>query len=885
MRAAHFFLMDSSDLAKMLSRAKARLGGITRKKWFPGVALTGLMLVTFVAEAPPLLNIEHKLYDALASMRHAQPASDVVLVGVDDYTISRLGPAPRMPLARVIKRLSRFGARVVGVETLFEKEDSNPALFELRELVLSIKEDKQLLKDKEARGIYKELGRAEHVSDSDDALLKALKVKARLVLPMSFTLGDKMDKWGNEGLSPPTYVMRHSLGPEPPATGLLKRAGQDLAALKNPLHALQNQAATASKVAAPFPAMASKARALGHTNIVPDPDGVVRRERLLISFAGRLYPSLSLQAALRYRGLKLQDHEGSFRARGVEGLSFGELRVPAGSGKGMLTSPSLAPPAFSFMDVLDGVTPEGAFKGKAVLIGDISSKAFRYHSPDGRLLTALELRARSLQDMLSGSQVVRPTWAFGLELLVIAYFGVFVSFILPKVRLRAGVLIMAISLLPLWAGTLAMFLAAGYWLMAGSATLFLAAGFAMVTGIEYVSIGGKSQASAEMIESNKMLGLSFQGQGMLDLALERFMRCPVGDPSVKDPLYNLALDFERKRMPQKAKGIYEHILSAGPYKDAADRMVAITGTGETAARMGVPASVFSDSTVETEATAVHHTLGRYEVIKEIGRGAMGTVYLGRDPKINREVAIKTLHYDNVDPEDLDSVKQRFFREAEAAGRLSHPNIMTIFDAGEEHDLAYMAMEVLKGEDLKQFCLKDELLPAEETMRIVADVADALAYAHSKGVVHRDIKPANIMRIENGIVKVTDFGIARVAESSRTQTGTVLGTPSYMSPEQVEGKKLTGPSDIFSLGVMFYELLSGEKPFTGDSMTTIMFNITKCKYIPIQEAAPDVSECCANVIGKMLTKGLRQRYKDGAEVAGDIHSCMGRAPRRSRDPSS
>ncbi|MCK4911582.1 MAG: protein kinase [Thermodesulfovibrionales bacterium] len=857
--------MDLSILVIKLARARVWLSGVSRKKWFPGAALTVLMLVLFVAEAKPLLHVEYKLYDALASMRQVVPDSDVVLVGVDDYTISKLGPAPRMALARVIRRLSGLDARAVGVEMLFQDEEISPALTALRELVQSLEEDKQLLKDKEARGIYKELLRAEHLSDSDDALLKALKVKTRLVFPLSYFAGDK------EVLSPPSYVTRHSLESAAQESG---RFWKDLAALSNPVHALRNPVVEASRLDAPFQGLAKRSMALGHTSVVPDWDGVARRERLLVSYAGRLYPSISLQMALRHRGLKLSDHKGTFRERGVEGLNFGGLKIPAGSGMDMLTSPMPDPPMFSFMDVLDGMVPEDAFKGRAVLIGDISKGALRYRSSDGRMLTALEFHARSIQDMLSGSQVVRPVWAFGLEFLVMAYFGVFVSFILPRVRLRAGVLIMALSLVPLWVATFAMMLAAGYWLMAGSATLFLVSGFAIVTGLEYVSLGGKSLAHVEAVESNKMLGLSFQGQGMLDLALEKFMRCPVRDPSVKDLLYNLALDFERKRMPHKAKGIYEHILSAGPYKDAADRLAAITGTGgDTSVRRGAPAGTVAEGTVVAESTGVYHTLGRYEVISELGRGAMGTVYLGRDPKINRDVAIKTLLYEDVDPDELESVKERFFKEAEASGRLSHPNIMTMFDAGEEHDLAYLAMEVLKGEDLKKYCLKENLLPHREVIKIVADIADALAYAHLKGVVHRDIKPANIMRLEDGTVKVTDFGIARVVESSKTHTGTVLGTPDYMSPEQVEGKKVSGPSDLFSLGVMFYELLAGKKPFGGDSITTIMFNITRCKYISVTGHSADIPKCCSEVIDGLLVKSINKRYSDGAQVALDLRACL------------
>src|ERR1051325_6865394 len=178
-----------------------------------------------------------------------------------------------------------------------------------------------------------------------------------------------------------------------------------------------------------------------------------------------------------------------------------------------------------------------------------------------------------------------------------------------------------------------------------------------------------------------------------------------------------------------------------------------------------------------------------------------------------------------EPDELVEVKTRFFREAETAGRLNHPNIVTIFDAGEEHDLAYIAMEFLKGKDLTPYVKPAALLPREKAISIAARVADALAYAHGHNVVHRDIKPANIMyELETDTVKVTDFGIARITDSSKTKTGMVLGTPSYMSPEQLSGKKIEGRSDLFSLGVALYQMLSGKLPFEGESMAQLMFKI-------------------------------------------------------------
>jgi serine/threonine-protein kinase len=237
------------------------------------------------------------------------------------------------------------------------------------------------------------------------------------------------------------------------------------------------------------------------------------------------------------------------------------------------------------------------------------------------------------------------------------------------------------------------------------------------------------------------------------------------------------------------------------------------------------------------------------------------------------VAIKTLRYDEVNSEQLAEVKERFFREAEAAGRLSHPNIVTIFDVGEDYDITYMAMEYLDGHDLASHCRKDNMLPPKVILNIIIRTAFALDYAHKHKVVHRDIKPANIMLTEKGHVKVTDFGIARLTTADSTQTGVILGTPNYMSPEQVLGKKLDGRSDIFSLGAVFYELLTGEKPFKSNNIGNLMHNIASAKFRPLQEVKPDVPDCCVVLINKMMAKNRAQRYNNAGEIVIEAQQCL------------
>jgi len=260
----------------------------------------------------------------------------------------------------------------------------------------------------------------------------------------------------------------------------------------------------------------------------------------------------------------------------------------------------------------------------------------------------------------------------------------------------------------------------------------------------------------------------------------------------------------------------------------------------------------------------------------LGKGAMGVVYLGKDPKIGRVVAIKTMALSQeFEADELAEVKERFFREAETAGRLSHPNIVTIFDAGEEHDLCYIAMELLKGQDLVPFTKPGSTLSADKVVSIVARVADALAYAHRQNVVHRDVKPANVMyEPESDTVKVTDFGIARITDSSKTKTGMVLGTPSYMSPEQLQGKKIDGRSDLFSLAVSLYQLICGKLPFEGDSMAQLMYRIANEHAPDILQFHPSLPPALVAFLDKAMAKDAGERYQTGEEFAGSLRRTVG-----------
>jgi eukaryotic-like serine/threonine-protein kinase len=263
--------------------------------------------------------------------------------------------------------------------------------------------------------------------------------------------------------------------------------------------------------------------------------------------------------------------------------------------------------------------------------------------------------------------------------------------------------------------------------------------------------------------------------------------------------------------------------------------------------------------------------GRYEIVAELGRGSMGVVYQGFDPVIGRTVAIKTMLIEGLPSSEFEEFKQRFQREAQSAGILTHPNIVTVYDFGEDNGVLFLAMEYLEGKSIQQLVEKHNIMPVETLVPMYEQICSALDHAHQHKIVHRDIKPANIMILDSGLVKVTDFGIAKVMSMGMTQAGQILGTPNYMSPEQVKGRQVDGRSDIFSLGVILYELVTGEKPFGGQNITTVIYKIINEEPIPPRQLDATIHPGLSYVISKSLAKNPVERYQTCRELAEDLRN--------------
>ncbi len=474
--------------------------------------------------------------------------------------------------------------------------------------------------------------------------------------------------------------------------------------------------------------------------------------------------------------------------------------------------------------------------------------------------------------------------------------------------------------------------AAGFCALAAAAALLAIGAFhpwELVPGIGLIAAGagillagrGSAVAPAAREIGGELRPMGSDTARLLDNFEQRFAELKGRKPSatVLIDLYALGTQLEQRNRAVQATAVYRYLARIdATYRDvtarlkrlmdaeasraneasraAAARAAAARGSAATAGAPPRPAAgqqappraepaaaplepARSDGPAARDEGTPVRQLGRYRLEREIGRGAMGVVYLGRDTAINREVAIKAIPLAAEFGEaELEEARSRFFREAETAGRLNHPHIVTIYDVGEEQGLAYIAMEYLAGRHLSDHAAANRLLEPRKVIELMARTADALGFAHKREVVHRDIKPANLMYDPaSDVLKITDFGIARLSGAGSTRTGIVLGTPSFMSPEQLEGRTVTGHSDLFSLGVSLYQLLTGHLPFTADSMTGLMQQIAEAPHPPLRAYRPDLPGCVETVIDRALAKRPEDRFDTGAQMAAALEDCRARIP--------
>ncbi len=823
---------------------------------FPPAILA--LMIGLAAWAGLLDAPRHWLYDQ--GLRRSAPAaeSEVSVIAVDRASLESLGewPWPRDRFADLIQGLHQAGANLVATTLLWHGEPYAP----LRERF------DRLLSFYEASGLVNRLYCGQAISkpftDEVTVLGRHLRELGQALNPDQ-RLAASLEQAGNVLLG--IYARPRAVEKSGPF----------------PVHALPLESASRREglilpeAVTVLPPRAELALASAGVGLIPaglpDSDGLVRTLPLALAYEGRILPSLVLEILAR----RLNQNPEDWRLT-RQGARLGERRIP--TDERLQFRPRFSVRGFevdSLASVLTGKIPLEKYRDRIVLLGMTDPiHAPAQHTPLAPMPPVM-LLAHGVNSLLQHTEIRQPAWSAWLEFAL--FLGVlgYLARLSPHALRRGSALISLILLAGLSLVPLLLLTLSDLWLpLIAPAALLLAGHPLQGLRAHWREREASRQLSALDVENNRLLGLALQGQGRLEMAFDKFRQCPA-DELILGLLYNLGLDFERKRQNREALAVYRYMHEQQPeFRDIRQRMERLQGYQAPAPRL----------TAETLPTwfddngELHKPmLGRYLVEKKLGKGAMGVVYLGHDPRLNRVVALKTLNLSReFEGDDLQDATTRFFHEAAAAGRLRHPNVIAVYEAGEQDDLAYISMEYFKGGDLQPYTRRDNLLPLEILFNLAIKAAEALAYAHGQGVIHRDIKPANLMyNPATGEIKLSDFGIARIVDTQRTRTGIILGTPSYMAPEQLAGRRLDGRSDLFSLGVTLYQLLSGELPFKSESMASLMFKIASEPHPDIIGLRPELPSCVGELINRLLAKEAARRYANGTELAAALADCLER----------
>ena len=560
----------------------------------------------------------------------------------------------------------------------------------------------------------------------------------------------------------------------------------------------------------------------GVVQVSPDNDGVLRRSVLWHLNGGVMSPSLPLAIAL--------DASATATAPRM-----------SGSDDSVYFSNYAEVPRIEVADLL-GASGNEFLRGSTVFVdSDPAIISAVSVLPSGQFVTTSEIIAALLGDIENNRMIIAPSWVKAMEFLLPVLFAIVAILFMPD-RNRKEIAVLTVT------GLLVLLLFEALLLIGLHVRIDLGRPILMFIGVGILC--ASLVVNTRKITSDAFKkGSDFLAAGRLEPAFAEFRRCNPSE-TIAAVMYKLSLAFEQQAKPERAEAVLEWMKR--------------THGGSTT----------SDTMTRKKVSGTPQRLGRYVIEKRIGRGAMGAVYLAKDPRINRPVALKVIPIEKeFEDEELKEARLRFYREAESAGRLTHPNIITVFDAGEDKGLAYIAMEYVPGIPLRSFTDPKKLLAPKRALALAASTAEALDYAHNQGVIHRDIKPANLLyNPKEGSLKISDFGVARITDNNSTKTGIVLGTPMYMSPEQLGAENLTGLSDLFSLGVTLYELLVGEVPFRASNIAVLMTKITTEDPALVSTRRAGIPPSVDAVLAKAMAKRPTDRFSCGAEMAIALRNC-------------
>jgi serine/threonine-protein kinase len=826
--------------------------------WFPGLLISIVFLS--LGWTGFMSNLEWYAYGIGARLSPApESKTNLEIIAIDEASLQQLGewPWPRSYLGVVIKNLNASGARTVGLALPLHTPQSEFGVRRLDSM-------RDAYAGKSEKTVKEILFLARQRLDTDGALAASLRRSDNTVLAITYGLFNDIQR-GLPSVSKQT-LEDYAFSDFPSQTDNWKSLVPSV---------LTRGVPVLTQAQAPIPLLAKQSDAgmldeavTGNRSSLVTP--------LVVKFDDHYYPAFSLMFAAKSLNVAVDD----IIINPEQDIIMGGIKLetdPAYRVYPHIYSNKNADRAFnihSFYDLYTNKNNSKQFNNKDVLIGITAASLIdQVTIPGGEPVAPVVINAHLINNLLHSDMYNVPEWALLAQLATLAVVALYLIFVLPRFRFWTGFVTSLMLLFIMINLYLGLMIIQAMWLPLMLPTAALLTG-ALAIALKRKIEEAHQRTEAHLYESNLTLGQHLQAQGNLDQAFEKYRECPINS-TLLDRLYNLGLDYERRRQFSKAERVFEYInQQQSGFRDVRQRMqknreiqdmVVLPKSGETTPQGTL---ILTDNGVQKP------MLGRYQVEKEIGRGAMGMVYLGKDPKIGRTVAIKTMALaQEFDPEDLADIKQRFLREAETAGRLNHQNIVTIYDVGEEQELAYIAMDYLKGHDLSRHRQHDTLLPVTTVLDIGIQVATALDFAHKHDVVHRDIKPANIVYDEStGIVKVTDFGVACLTNSSKTKTGTMLGSPSYMSPEQVDGQKVDGGSDLFSLGTTLYQLSTGRLPFVSDTLAGLTHQICNEKQVDVTKIRADLPACLSRIINKAMRKQRQDRYKSGAQMAKALRLC-------------
>jgi len=798
--------------------------------------LISILVVAFYVNGfSPLTRLQWQIQDIMYSFRGERNfSSDIVLVNIDDRTLRQYGQWPwnRDKIADLMAAIGSGNPKTVLLDIIIEHDTEQDTL------------------------------------GFTEVMAGQMSWMKNVIIPFEVTPAE----FRNQKISNPKFLKQYSV------------------AVNNSLGVLDESAALlARKIFLPPDKICQYSSGLGFRYHVYDSDRKVRWSPLVIHYEGYYYPSTALLAAAHQLGVDAS----SIMVEGGNSVKVGRSEVPTNKSGELFINYNKPGESFrqiSATDILSEVVDPSVFAGKMAIISITSESIGEYYStPVSSSQSGNVIQANVIENIIHANFITRIDATPGVDMLTLFGLGILFAFILPRVSLLYRFVILMVCFFVLANLNFVLFnfykiLAQPLYIGLELFLLLLASPFLDNEFLSNLSIfRGRIDSSG----TARLPKIDLERHNLSDS--QPLQPAPLTESEKAPRPHQTNAEFEKtvagdqiigSDSNETMKADASETIASQAEKQASLEPSPVsldTGNNDVAnqpvtepdnAPSSPPPQDYMPSASDRQ--LINKSLGRYKVLETLGQGSMGTVYKGIDPAINRNVALKTIRLDFVsDPEEMNELKERLFREARAAGMLSHPNIVTIYDVGSENKLQYIAMEYLEGQTLENMIRRKVKFNYRIITEIITQICSALDYAHNQGIVHRDIKPANIMILKDYAVKVMDFGIARIDSTSMTRTGIAMGTPNYISPEQLQGKPVDSRCDIFSLGVVMYEMLLNKRPFHGENLTSLIYNIVNNQPEPPSKTDPSIPTLFDRVIDRALQKDPDERFQKASEISSAL----------------